>query len=266
MRSGRAAYAPAVPWSWLRRLVRSFDRDARRRVHDTPFPSAWESYLTEQPFVARLPIAQHSELRHVLRVLVEEKSWEGCGGLTITAETQVVVAAHAARLLLGMPHAYYRNVTSILVYPTSFVNPGTAGDPSARHGEAWLRGPVVLAWDQVQSGARNPSDGRNLVLHEFAHKLDFLDDYGNGTPPLHARDQYAAWKRIMSAEYAELQQDVAEGRRSTLDPYGATNPAEFFAVATETFFEKPVQLRRRHAGLYTLLMDYYGQDPAAAFD
>ncbi|MEM7200547.1 MAG: M90 family metallopeptidase [Planctomycetota bacterium] len=239
-----------------------------KRVHTTPFPAAWLPHVERQPFLARLPKAQHEPLRHTLRVLVEEKRWEGCGGQTIDDEVRVVVAAQAARLLLGLRHDYFRNVTNILVYPSAFVAPAGADGraASARAGEAWLRGPVILAWDQVVSGAADPKDGRNLVLHEFAHKLDFLDDYGNGTPPLGTKAQYRAWKKIMTREFAQLRRDVDAGRRTALDEYGATNAAEFFAVATETFFEKPLPLRSRHESLYGLLRDYYGQDPAAAFD
>ena len=221
----------------------------------------------------RLTGDAQQRLQHILRVIVEEKEWEGCGGLEMTTEVKVVVAAQAARLLLGLQHDYFRNVSSILVYATSFVNPieqgegdGTVSSGSARHGEAWAGGPVILAWDQVQAGASDPKDGRNLVLHEFAHKLDYLDDFGNGTPPLGTKDSYRAWKEIMTREYARLLADVEAGRRTTIDQYGATNAAEFFAVATETFFEQPVQLRRRHAELYRLLCEYYGQDTAAAFD
>ena len=251
--------------SWLRSWLRP---RPRVRAFDTPFPGEWEPIVARQPFVARLPDRHQHGLRHILRVLVEEKRWEGCGGLTITPEIQVVVATHAARLLLGLQHDYYRNVDTILVYPSTFVNPGNAhgAGRSANHGEAWHRGPVILAWDQVQSGADDPGDGHNLVLHEFAHKLDFLDDFGNGTPPLETKDQYRTWQEIMKHEFAELREDLDDGRRTTIDAYGATNPAEFFAVVTETFFEKPRQLRERHERLYELLKDYYGQDPAAAFD
>ena len=125
---------------------------------------------------------------------------------------------------------------------------------------------MILAWDETVQGALDPKDGHNVVLHEFAHKLDYLDDFANGTPPLRSRRAYRAWKRIMTREYAELIEDVEANRRTVMDDYGATNPAEFFAVATETFFEKPRQMRERHSSLYGLFRNYYGQDLAAAFD
>jgi Mlc titration factor MtfA (ptsG expression regulator) len=124
----------------------------------------------------------------------------------------------------------------------------------------------VLAWDAVRRGNDNAEDGRNVVLHEFAHKLDMLDRFADGAPPLGSRRQYRAWARIMTEEYDDLKEQARKGRRTLLDKYGATNPAEFFAVATEHFFEQPRQMRRKHEELYGLLVDYYGQDPASRLD
>ena len=129
-------------------------------------------------------------------------------------------------------------------------------------GEAWLRGPVVLSWDDARHGALDPKDGHNLVFHEFAHKLDMLDGAADGTPPLTDQTQLRAWIQTMTREFLALRDDAESGRRTVLDTYGATNPAEFFAVATECFFEKAQQLRRRHLPVYELLKDYYQQDPA----
>jgi len=206
-----------------------------------------------------------------LRIIVAEKNWEGCGGLTITDEMQVVIAAQAALMILNIPHDYFCGVQSILVYPTTFLVPGRrsgAGgivDGAARPvlGLASLQGPVILAWDSVTAGVDNPDDGRNVVIHEFAHKLDMLDRFADGAPPLHSREQYEAWKRIMTDEYAELVERAGSGKPTLLRKYGATNPAEFFAVAGEAFFERSRTMQRRHPELYGLLASYFRQDPAA---
>ena len=209
-------------------------------------------------------------MHDILRVIVAEKHWEGCDGLELTEHMRVVVAAQAGLLILEIEHEYFRRVREILVYPTAYRasykqrdGAGVISEGSHNAGEAWYRGPVILSWDGVRQGAADPKDGHNLVLHEFAHKLDMLDGYVDGTPRLHNPGAYAAWTRIMSEEYATLKDAARRGRKSVLDRYGATNEAEFFAVATETFFEKPRQLQDKHEALYGLLVDYYRQDPLA---
>ena len=141
---------------------------------------------------------------------------------------------------------------------------GVVHEGTVNLGEAWQRGPVVLAWDAARGGALDPRDGHNLVLHEFAHKLDMLDGLADGTPPLGDRARFTAWVATMTREFEQLRAASADGRATVLDAYGATNPAEFFAVATECFFEKSRTLRDRHPALYEVLSDYYHQDPAAA--
>jgi hypothetical protein len=132
-------------------------------------------------------------------------------------------------------------------------------------GEAWHFGTVILAWDAVLTGGRDTHDGKNVVLHEFAHQLDYLDGVADGTPPLRNRAQYRRWQEVMTAEFARLAAESEHGRPRVLDAYGATNPAEFFAVATECFFEKPMQLRRHHPQLYDILKEYYCQDTGLRF-
>jgi hypothetical protein len=133
----------------------------------------------------------------------------------------------------------------------------------ARVGESWGFGTVILAWDDVLNGARDTSDGHNVVMHEFAHQLDEGTGTANGSPQLELKSQYTAWAKILSDEFHQLNEDANKNRKSVMDKYGATNPAEFFAVATETFFEKPVQLKRKHPALYDELKLFYRQDPAA---
>jgi Mlc titration factor MtfA (ptsG expression regulator) len=254
--------------TWLRKR-------RRRRLLRTPFPDAWLGYLHRNVgLYALLSPAEQARLRDDLRVFAAEKNWEGCGGLAMTDEVKVTVAAQACLLLLGLDHDYFGRVLSVLVYPSAYRAGEEREDQTGvvveghdgRLGEAWYRGPVVLGWDGVLRGGRNYQDGRNVVLHEFAHQLDFLDGYGDGTPPLIGRDQYRRWHEVMTTEYERLVAESEAGRATLLDAYGTTNPSEFFAVATECFFEQPVPLRRRHRPLYDLLREYYRQDPAERFE
>lgn len=245
----------------------------RRRLLASPFPPGWLTYLERNVgHYALLTDAERARLRDDLRVFIAEKMWEGCGGLTMTEEIQVTVAAQACLLLLGIEHDYFRRVLSILVYPGAYRSPrhelrddGLVHEDPGRLGEAWYRGPVVLAWDEVRRDGLHFRDGRNVVLHEFAHQLDFLDGWADGTPPLQGRAQYRKWQAVMTAEYGRLVEASEQGRATLLDQYGSQSPTEFFAVATECFFEKPVALARRHPALYEVLRDYYGQDTAARF-
>lgn len=253
-------------FSWLRRR-------RRKKLLAQPFPGGWPPILRRYPFYQRLDEDERARLHDILRVLVAEKRWEGCYGLELTDEIRVTIAALAALLLLEIEHEYFRRVTSILVYPTSYPSvfahrdaAGVVSENAPMYGEAWYRGPVLLAWDEVLQGALNPGDGSNLVLHEFAHRLDMLDGYVDGTPPLGASALYEDWARVMTAEFEALKEQARKGRRSVLDPYGARNEAEFFAVAVEAFFEKPRQVQRRHPELYGLLRAYFRQDPLARLD
>lgn len=250
-----------------------FRHRRRRKLLAQPFPEAWATRLETLPFYERLGADERSRLHDILRVIVAEKRWEGCDGLELTEEMCVVIAAQAALLILEIEHEYFRRVREILVFPSAYRasyqqrdGSGVISEGSHNAGEAWYRGPIILSWDGVRQGAADPKDGHNLVLHEFAHKLDMLDGYVDGTPRLSGRDAYAAWTRIMTEEFKALQDAARRGRKSVLDRYGATNEAEFFAVATETFFEKPRQLQTKHASLYGLLAGYYQQDPMARLE
>lgn len=250
-----------------------FKRRRRDRLRAAPFPAAWLEIIEKNfPFYRGLPEADRRELQGHIRVFLAEKTFEGCGGLEITEEIRVTVAAQACLLLLHRETDYYPRLYSILVYPGAymvraveslgggFVLEGDQG----RLGEAWRDGVVVLAWDAVQAGAADMGDGENLVLHEFAHQLDHEDGSGDGAPILPRRSRYVAWARVLGAEYERLRQDSRRGRKSVLDEYGATKPAEFFAVATECFFEKPAQMRKKHPELYEELKEFYQQDPEPA--
>ena len=247
----------------------------RRRVMDAPFPAEWLAIL-ERDFAhyALLSADEKARLLHIVQVLLDEKTFTGCGGLEMTDEIRVAIAAQAALLILCLPHDYYENVDSILVYPQSYVLPRTrptgvglfTEEKLAVQGSAHHGGPVVLSWDSARGGGRNARDGRNVVYHEFAHKLDMLDGLTDGTPELDDRTEFRAWVKVMTEEYARLCEDAKKGRKTLLDKYGALNVGEFFAVATEVFFEKPTQLKARHPNLYQVLRDFYEQDLAARFE
>ena len=245
-------------------------RRRRRRIADQPFPPEWLAPLNANvPISARLPGHDQEELRRHIAVFLAEKRFEGCGGLRLTDEIRVTIAAHACLLLLHRRTDYYPRVSSILVYPAGYVAPLVeqtdewivAEGEEDREGEASELGSVVLSWEDALADATDRSDGRNLVLHEFAHQLDMEDGEADGAPLLPHRRMYAAWARVMRAEYARLQSDVQHGRPSVLDEYGLTDPAEFFAVVTECFFESPRALAEHHPALYEQLAAFYQQDP-----
>ncbi len=244
----------------------------RKRIRSRPFPPAWHQVLEEKVYFYRhLPRHDQDELREHLQVFLAEKRFEGCKGLEITDEIRVTIAAQACRLLLHRDTDYYRGLYSILVYPSAFVakayhqlTPGFYLEDDEFHaGESWRHGCVILSWDQVQADAATIHGGRNVVLHEFAHQLDTEDGRADGAPILPKRSYYSTWARILSRDFARLRDDAAHARETLLDQYGATDPAEFFAVATECFFEKPIEMRSQHPELYQELQLYYRQDPAA---
>ncbi len=246
----------------------------RARLLQEPFPAAWDECLQRNVAIYSFLAPEKQErLCELLHIFVAERRWEGCGGQTITDEIKVTIGALACILLLGMEHDYFSQVPSILVYPTAFMageaHPIRAGviheEGVGLVGEAWRHGPVILAWDNVLADARTTGIGRNLVFHEFAHQIDFQGEWPHRATRAEMRSLSRRWNKVMTAEYEKLIQDAEEGRATLLDEYGATDPAEFFAVATECFFEQPARLRRRHPRLYSLLRDFYGQDPATEY-
>jgi Mlc titration factor MtfA (ptsG expression regulator) len=260
---------------WLQLLQRLPDpllavkRRRWLRLRALPFPEAWRALVARNvPLYAKLPSVHQRELEGHTQVILGEKRFEGCDGLELTDEIRVTIAAHAALLLLGTENPrYYPNVVSILVYPTAYLAPveehhdGFVEESNVpRLGESWRRGVVVIAWDAARADLSRPEEGDNVILHEFAHQLDTEDGEADGVPQLDRLSDFAAWVRALAPEYERLRADPSA---SVLDEYGATNPAEFFAVATETFFTKPHALREQSAAMYATLRRYYGLDPAA---
>lgn len=236
-----------------------------------PFPPEWAAQLEASVPQARfLGAEERARLEDLVQVFLTEKQFEGAGGLEVTDAMRVSVAAQACMLLLGDPETdVYPDLARIVLYPAAYVAKSRSSNglvveerEQVRLGESWDRGVVVLAWSAVEHGARNVQDGHNVVYHEFAHQLD--QDYGDadGAPELPREMRYDRWAQALGAELATLEQAAEEGRPTLLDHYGATNPAEFFAVATEAFFEKPIQMRERKPELYAQLAAYYRQDPA----
>ena len=251
-----------------------FKRRRRRRWRQLPFPTEWREIIERNvPYCRLFTDDERREMQGHIQVFLHEKTFEGCGGLVLTDEIRVTIAAQACMLLLGRQTDYYPRLSSILVYPARYVVEATRRMPDGtvvegeeiRAGESWLRGAVVLSWDDALHGAVDPHDGHNVVLHEFAHQLDGESGSVDGAPILPRRSMYADWSRVLGQEYERLRDDLAHRRRTVLRPYGATNPAEFFAVVTETYFEQPRALRRRHPALYEQMMRYYQQDPAVRF-
>ncbi len=249
-----------------------FRRARRRRLRARPFPPEWDALLARRwGTYPLLPEEDRRELQGHVWVLLNEKRFEGCSGVEVTDEMRVLVAAQAALLLLHRETDYFPRLVAILIYPDSFRSPRQHHDEigviTEHHevlaGESWDRGTVILAWDEVRRGLRGHGDGYNVVLHEFAHQIDCENGPADGFPGLSRRQARAEWARVMSDAFETLGRDSDRGRWTFLDPYGAQDPAEFFAVATESFFECPRDLRREMPEVYEQLRRFYRQDPAA---
>lgn len=253
----------------IRLIVKKIERNAkRRRALATPFPDEWVKILESNlPPYSKLPAEFQRELQEDMKVFLEDKAFEGCGDLTLTDEIRVTIAAQACMLLLNRKDRCYPRLRTILVYPNTYVAGGKGlfggknDERSTRLGESWNSGVVVLSWSSVRQGAFNFKDGHNVTMHEFAHQLDQEDGSADGAPTLERRSAYSSWAKVFSKEFGRLQKKSRKGKRHVMDSYGATNPAEFFAVATETFFEKPAQLQTKHPALYDQLKSYYKVDP-----
>jgi Mlc titration factor MtfA (ptsG expression regulator) len=246
----------------------------RERLRAKRFPAAWRDILDRRvPIVHRLPRDLRRQLEQHIQVFIAEKPFLGCAGQEITDEVRVTIAAQACLLILNRKSDYFPNLHQVLVYPGAFLVerfqpvPGNPVLQSyATHtltGESWTHGRVVISWEDALEGAATPDDGRNVVIHEFAHQLDQQKGYANGAPWLGSRHRYPRWSHVLGEEYARLQQAAVTGEPSLFNPYGATNPAEFFAVISEAFFERPLEMALLHPALYGELCSLYRIDPAS---
>jgi MtfA peptidase len=261
-----------LAWLWGPALLRGW---RRARVRRQPFPPAWRAALREHmPAYARLPADVQLRLKKHIQVLLAEVPFIGCAGLVVTDTMRVLVAAQASLLLLGRGAGRgggdgFEGLTQVLLYPGAFVAQRVQAQPDgtvreerqALSGESWQQGQIVLSWDDVLAGAADPEDGRNVVIHEFAHRLDQASGAANGAPLLGSRRRQRRWAAVFAAEFAALQQSLARGEEGLIDAYAATAPAEFFAVTSELFFEQPAALAARHPLIHEQLSVFYGVEP-----
>jgi hypothetical protein len=218
-----------------------------------------------------MPRELRTQLQRLVKQFLHQKTFVGCAGLEVTEEMRVTIAAQACLLLLNRPTRVYPGLHAVLVYPGAFLVPRRQQDEAGvvtetrqdLLGESWGDGRVVLSWEHVRRAGLPPEGTHNVVLHEFAHQLDSESGSNNGAPFLGSPERYRSWSETLSRDFDLLRRDAYWGQRDVLDPYGATNPAEFFAVATESFFEQPHELAARHPELYAEFEAYYRVDPRA---
>lgn len=241
-----------------------------RRALRRPFPARFAAILRQNiPAYSGMPTELQQQLQQLVRQFLHQKKFVGCDGLQITDEMRVTIAGKASLLLLNRPPRVYPGLDLILVYPSAFIVPrseiGLGGIVTHGHqnlsGESWNDGRVILAWDHVLRGVADPDSGHDVVLHEFAHQLDSESGSTNGAPLLPSRARYRNWSQTLTREYANLQLAIEYQSETVLDYYGATSPAEFFAVATETFFERPARMAESHPALFDEFSKYYRVDP-----
>lgn len=239
----------------------------RRETFEAGFRDEWRTMCRARfSWWNRLDSERRDRLELLALDLVATKKWEAARGFALTDEMMVVIAVQAALLILELPADSFRNVQAIIVHPTTVVMTGehsqvdgvVSDEPVPILGEANFNGPVLVAWDQVDSESRHVGHGHNVVFHEFAHKLDMLDGTTDGTPPLATAEQFEHWVEVCTRTYHQV--EAGHGGHS-LPSYAGVNPAEFFAVATESFFSGPHRLKREHPELYGVLQDFYRQDP-----
>ena len=242
----------------------------RVRVRRGVFPAAWRALLRRSvPLVARLPADLQLRLKQDMLVFLAEKPFLGCAGLVVTDEMRVTVAALACMPLLGARRGYYPQLQRVLLYPGAFMaQHGQVGEDGVHSaewqallGQSWAQGQVLLSWADVQQAAADPADGHNVVIHEFAHQLDQAKGYANGAPSLRTREAYRGWSGVLQAEFDALHRRLAQGEAGLIEAYAATNPAEFFAVCSELFFERAQDLAAQHPALYRELSTYYRVNP-----
>ena len=243
----------------------------RNKIAQLPLNADWIAILENN--VRVYPLLNNDlkkELHGYINIFLDEKKFYGRDGVVINDEVRLTVAGNACLLLLQGLKNTFPGFTTILIYPDTYIAHQTrheaglaTSELSARAGESWMRGPVILSWADVTRGVNQPGDGHNDVVHEFAHKLDEQDGVMDGLPVLRDSSQYAEWTKTLRTEYISLQERVKHGKNKVMDAYGTVSPPEFFAVATESFFEKPQLMKKRLPHLYEQLQKFYNIDPAS---
>jgi len=252
---------------YLRQYLR---RSRRENLFNTPLDAGRIATLKKYvPLYSKLPQNLREALHGHINIFLDEKQFIGQEGIEVTDEMRVIVAGNACLLLSGNQRRF-TGFSSILIYPEAYTAHETQHDgllttkkPSKRAGESWVRGPIVLSWANTINGSLNAEDGHNVVIHEFAHKLDEQSGHMNGLPVLSNTSQYNAWNKVLSEEFNALHERARQGDNRVLDAYGTVSPAEFFAVASESFFEKPAQMQQRLPELYEQLQTFYNLNPVS---
>jgi Mlc titration factor MtfA (ptsG expression regulator) len=247
----------------------------RKRIRRRAFPEAWKKIARSNVAHYRhLSESYRKELEEIMMVFINEKRFEGCGGLNMTDEVRVTIAAQACLLLLGNASDYFPDLRTILVYPDSYIasvehrthdNTIVEGDEH-RSGEAWNMGSIVLSWRDVLAGARSHRDGRNLIFHEFAHQIDYEFGATQGVMFYRENRDTILWPKTILNAARQHTQDIRVGRPTVLDSYGATNLAEFFAVSLEAFMEQPKELKREYPDYFEQLREQLGINPGHLYD
>ena len=242
----------------------------RSKVKKQPFKKHWRKIIQQRmPYFKQMPTDLQLQLKQHIQVFLSEKNFVGCNGVEITDEIRVTIAAQACLLLLNRKTDYYPQLRTVLVYPRAFIKEQHSISADgvqqlkkvALSGESWEFGQVVLSWQDTLDGAKITDDGHNVVIHEFAHQLDQENGRANGAPILRNAQSYQAWSEEFSNQFEQLKAQALSGQPSIFDYYGATNPAEFFAVTSEVFFEKSALFFQQHPKLYQQLKLYYQVDP-----
>lgn len=237
-----------------------------------PLPDrSWRRVVARLRVLDALSAEELSRLRDWTTLFVHEKSFVAARGLRLSETMQLSIGAQACLLILNLDIDYFREIVEIVLYPESFLVPREEHDEagvvhSSRHvlaGESWEQGPVILSWADARPGAYPFGAGTNVVIHEFAHKLDMLTGAANGMPPLHSDMDSAVWTRVFRRAYEEFNQQVTRGHETAIDPYAAEAPGEFFAVLSEVFFELPHVVEETFPAVYGELGRFYRQDPAS---
>ena len=249
-------------------MFRWLQKKRRRQLTAADFPQRWSQFLEENMWAYRqLSKSQRSRIHDSVQVLVAEKNWEGCDGLKVSDEMCVTIAGQAGLLVLGHSGFYFDRLKTILIFPDTIIGrnmayeDGTVQQDQAIFGAAWRAGVVSLSWQHVLASGRRAADGHNVVLHEFAHVLDGIDGEMGGSPPFGDRDLEQRWATVSRRETDRLHTASLKGERTFLDHYGGSNESEFFAVASESFFERPGGLGANHPEVFELLRELYKVDP-----